>query len=368
MARSNKAAAAKGPEKVEWASLPMELYERACCELVTFSHKTVNSNAPQGGIRLAPEQGLKLPYLSARTLLGTGQTPALDYVANKGKMATAVKQLNLLQEGFDAAPPDEARRILAALTKAATEGAEIGTERVSLRARQLLLPKADGYVAVTPLTAGGVSRKLRAKVREHNDRLRETRDEAQRYIRFAILGLGGSNPQNVGSLVRDMQRPLIFFAPTENRQLKAALALHFQGVRIRLPRPLLRSFRDWRADCRRRNGGQIPTNMSTREEEITHIRQIAEAVLAMGDAARENLLVCRDALPSGGNPLVSSEASHISRGLVDPGLRDKEWREAFALQLARMIADYPFDDGKEGFQFEQADLFELQAMVKEVVR
>lgn len=365
MARPKKPAAA---EPLEWIALPHELYEATCAELVTFSHKTVNSNAPAGGIRLAPEQALRLPYVSARTLLGAGEVPALDYPANAGKTATAVKQLNQLREGIATAPADESERILTMLARSTARGVQIGTDKVSLRARQLLLPRQGGYVSATPMTAGGVSQAVRTKVRQHNERVKEAQDESLRRIPVAVFGLGGSNPQNVGSLVRDMQRPLVFFAPTENRELKAILALHFQGVRIRLPRPLLRSFRDWCTDCRRRNGGRIPTNMDTRDEEIAHIGGIARVVLAQGEAARERLLAHRDALPAGGVPLVSAEADPLARGLVDPDLRDGDWPQAFAARLAALIADYRFGDGNEEFQFEQADIFQLQAMIEEVAR
>lgn len=365
MARPKKPAAA---EPLEWIALPHELYEATCAELVTFSHKTVNSNAPAGGIRLAPEQALRLPYVSARTLLGAGEVPALDYPANAGKTATAVKQLNQLREGIATAPADESERILTMLARSTARGVQIGTDKVSLRARQLLLPRQGGYVSATPMTAGGVSQAVRTKVRQHNERVKEAQDESLRRIPVAVFGLGGSNPQNVGSLVRDMQRPLVFFAPTENRELKAILALHFQGVRIRLPRPLLRSFRDWCTDCRRRNGGRIPTNMDTRDEEIAHIGGIARVVLAQGEAARERLLARRDALPAGGVPLVSAEADPLARGLVDPDLRDGDWPQAFAARLAALIADYRFGDGNEEFQFEQADIFQLQAMIEEVAR
>lgn len=365
MARPKKPAAA---EPLEWIVLPHELYEATCAELVTLSLKTVNSNAPACGIRLAIEQALRLPYVSSRTLLGAGEVPALDYPANKGRVATAVKQLNQIQEGVATAPADEARRLLATLAHATARGVQIGTDKVSLRARQVLLPRQGGYVSATPMTAGGVSRKIRTRVREHNDRVKETQDESLRRIPVAVFGLGGSNPQNVGSLVRDMQRPLVFFAPTENRELKAVLALHFQGIRIRLPRPLLHSFRDWCADCRRRNGGRIPTTMDTRDEEITHIRAIARAVLAQGETARERLLAQRDVLPAGGTPLISAEADPLARGLVDPDLRDADWPRAFAARLAALIADYRFGDGREEFQFDQADIFQLLAMIEEVAR
>lgn len=351
-----------------WIKLPHELYVQTCAGLVTFSHKTGNSNAQPGGIRLAPAQALKQPYISARTLLDTGEVPALDYVANAGKAATVVKQLHQLQTGSATAPTEEAKHILATLAAATAEGAQIGVDKISLRARQLLLPRQGGYVAVTPLSAGGVSRKIRETVRTHNERLREIPNDHLQRIPLALFGLGGSNPQNVGALVRDMQHPLVFFAPTENRQLRAALALHFRGIAIRLPYPLLYEFRVWCANCRRCNSGLIPTNMHTRNEEIEHIRVIAKAVLDQGAAARQHLLAHRDVLPAGGTPLVSVEADPVDRGLLDPELRDKDWPRIFAARLASLIADHRFGDGHEEFQFEQADIFEIQAMIEGVAR
>ncbi|WP_418647981.1 type I-F CRISPR-associated protein Csy1 [Thauera butanivorans] len=372
MARPRKAAAEAPPE---WIVLPHALYAETCARLVTFSHKTANSNAPPGGIRLSASQALKLPYVSARTLLGAGETPALDYVANAGKTATAVKQLNQLREGSATAPPDEARQLLAMLAEATAQGCEIATHKVSMRARQLLLPGPDGaYRAVTPLSAGGVSRRIRETVRTHNERVHELQREKApgsehlQRIPLAILGLGGSNPQNVGSLVRDMQRPLVCFAPAENRQIKVALALHFQGLGIRLPREPMNAFRAWSTACRARNGGRIATDMRTRDEEIAHVRVIARAVLAQGAQARRRLLDHRDMLPAGGTPLVCAQADAVARGLIAPELRERHWPRAFAERLARLIADYRFDDGREEFHFDQADLYAIQDMIEEVVR
>lgn len=365
MSRPKKSAAAEPPK---WVELPHELYADTAAELVTFSFKTINSNAPAGGIRLGPEQALNLPYVSARTLLGAGETPALDYMANAGKTATAVKQLNQVQEGVATAPADEAKRLLHTLAEATAQGAEIGVDKVSLRARQLLLPRQDGYVAVTPISSGGVNRRLYKTVRAHNERLRETPNDQQQRMPLAVFGLGGANPQNVGSLVRDMQRPLVCFAPTENRQLKAVLALHFQGLAIRLPLALLHAFREWCMDCRRRHGGRIPTNMQTRDEEIAHVRAIAQAVLAQGEAVRQRLLAHRDVLPAGGAPLVAASANPVARGLVDPTLREPDWPRAFATRLAEEIANHRFNDDREEFQFEQADVFAIQAMLEEAVR
>lgn len=368
MARTPKAI----PEAPPWVSLPPELYAETIDNLVTFSYKTTNSNIPAGGVRLAPAQALKLPYVAARTLLAAGEIPDLDYTANAGKIATVVKQLRQVQEGKSTAPADEARHLLARLADGAQRGNEIGTDRVSLRARQLLLPRPDGsYVAITPLSASGVSRSIRLATRAHNETLRAHTDTDTRKLQrisTAVFGLGGANPQNVGSLVREMQRPLVFFPPTENRQIKAVLAQHFQGIPIHLPRTLLVEFRNWSRAARARNGGLIPTDMRTRDEESSHVRQIVDAVLAKGEHARQRLLEHLDVLPNGGSPLVSINADPIARGLVDPDLRDRDWPRAFATRLAALIADFRFGDEHGDFRFDQQDLYQLQAIAEDAAR
>ena len=361
MPRAKKPAAETSEQ---WTEYPYEDYAQICARLVTFSNKTVNSNAVPGGIRLGQEQALKLPYVSARTLLGAGVVLALDYMENANK-SYLVKPLNMIAKGVAPIAADEAKRIVDVFSETTSQGAQFGTDKICPRLRQLLLPRQDGYVVVTPLSAGGVSREIYTAVSAHND---APHDQQQR-IRLAFFRLGGSNPQNVGSLVRDiMQHPLVCFAPTESQPLKAALSMHFKGLTVFLPYSLMRKFRDWCVSCRQRNGGLISTNMLTRDAEIDHIHTIARAILAQGEDARQRLLTYQHWLPAGGEPLVSAHVDPVARGLIDPTLRDKGWPRAFAEQLARRIANYRFDDGGAEFQFEQADIFEIQAMIEETVR
>lgn len=359
-------------EPASWVHLPMELYIATAKSLVHFSGKTANSNIPPVGVRLGPEQSLTLPYLSARTLMDVGIPLALDYVANSGKTATAVKQLHQVVEGRAAGPANEVSQLKTLLDEIAQTRSEVGAKAVSLRSRQLLLPRREGdYVAVTPLSCGGISRLVRKRVRAHEDVRRNHPDgdkSGLQRLPCAVFGLGGANPQNVGSLVRDMQRPLVFFPPSESRQVKAALALYFNGASLRLPRPLLRTFRDWCVARRIRNDGRIPTDMHTRDEEIEHIRQITQTVLRYGETARQLLLAHRDVLPGGGIPLVSPEADGRARGLIDPELRSRDWPRKFAEQLARRLADHRFRDDRGEFQFDQNDRNALQTMIEEIAR
>jgi len=364
MPRAKKPAAETSEQ---WAEYPYEDYAQICARLVTFSNKTVNSNAVPGGIRLGPEQALKLPYVSARTLLGAGVVLALDYMKDASK-SSLVKQLNMIAKGVAPIAADEAKRIVDVFSETTSQGAQFGTDKICPRLRQLLLPRQDDYVTVTPLSAGGVSREIYTAVRAHNDRLHDAPNDPQRRIPLAVFGLGGSRSINVGLLADDMQHPLVCFAPTESPPLKAALSMHFKGLTVFLPHSLMRKFRDWCVSCRQRNGGLISTNMLTRDAEIDHIHAVARAILAQGEDARQRLLTYQHWLPAGGEPLVSAHVDPVVRGLIDPTLRDKGWPRAFAEQLARRIANYRFDDGGAEFQFEQADIFEIQAMIEETVR
>lgn len=44
-------------------------------------------------------------------------------------------------------------------------------------------------------------------------------------IKTAVFGIGGSNPQNVGSLVRSMQRPLVLDSPTQDPETRLVFSV-----------------------------------------------------------------------------------------------------------------------------------------------
>ena len=58
-----------------WKAYPPETYRNTIAELVHFSSKTVNSNAALAGVRLASDDALDAPYVSARTLMSRGSVP-----------------------------------------------------------------------------------------------------------------------------------------------------------------------------------------------------------------------------------------------------------------------------------------------------
>lgn len=359
-------------ESDKWRRFEPDEYRAGIASLVHFSFKTVNSNAPGGGVRLAQSDALKLPYVAARCLMAASDPIALDYIANAGATATVVKQTNAIAEDRAAqAGDDEIAAVEQALGEARASRFETGTEAVSIRLRQLLIPRDDGYVALTPLAAGGVCKTLRQRLRDHDEARRDApKDEKPRrmHVPTAVFGIGGANPQNVGALVRDMQRPMVFFPPRESRSIKRALALHYNGMALQLPEDAVTEYRQWREGVMAGNGGRIPTDMHTRDEEIAMIVDIVRRVLAQARTARRDLEEHAAILPGGGDPLVAPDADPLSRGLLVPELRDRDWPYAFARVFARKLADYPFRDGRPGLNLDQGAVDQLGRWIEETLR
>jgi len=325
---------AKSNPKKEWQDFPLELYQQEAAKLVHFSGKTINSNVPACGVRLGPESPLDLPLVGVRTLLADGVIVPLDYTQNAGKTATVVKQMRLAESGQ--APETVAVEHIQAIRRASTEATisayEEGADWVSPRLRQLLLPKGPGeYVAVTPLGSSGLSALL-------NQKLAGQPEFGKRFSR-TWLGIGGSNPQNVGALVREMRNPLLFRAPLDNPQARRVLSIHFKGISLGLSRRALDAYRQWREPLLQKNNEIMPSTMDIRQREAQLIGDIARVIKQRGQHARELLETHRHLLPTpDADSLLSPEfKDDVVRGLIEPDARDAGWSYRCGQRLARAI-------------------------------
>ena len=328
-----------------WKVFPLSAYLGLIKDMAHFSVKSVNSNAEAGGIRLTSTAALQRPYLAVRTLLGAGQTVELDYLKNAGTTATLTKQLRAAMAGK--APPEEGPTLCAAYMEARDKPMQTGLDQVSPRLRQILLPRPDapnGYLAVTPLSAAGTASLTSQWVRDHNAaRKAGTKDKAtHRRIRTATLGFGGSNPQNVGSLIRDLQTLIVAEGPTESPGLRAALALHYKGPELRLPLQVVAAYADWRAEVTAAHAGQMPTDLPHRDAEREKVQAIAQAVMASVEKQCLLLIRHRDRLPSCEQP--DGEPSRFARevpawrkGLLEPGWRNSDWARETGKHLATAL-------------------------------
>ncbi len=352
--------------KEKWEKIPPEQYSEVASQLVHFNGKTVNSNAQLVGIRLVRDAALDLPYLSLRTLLADNLTVPLDYAGNtapkdKAPTATVFKQIRWLLNGNPLAAPasgEEKAAIHSGLEAAKNTAYPVGTEFVDHRLRQLLIPKdgeTGGYVSLTPITSNGLCALLfdseSGLVTRHNEQADNTADAPVQKLRQAQFGIGGSNPQNIGGLVRSMQQPIMLGAPRQPAELKQAFALYYSGVRISVHRrgtfqnavKNYVAFRD-KVLLNPKPGHTITLREREREERL--IAAIAAAVLAAGAAAEKLLwqfaaeLPHEVRIPETDPPqfaLASPDLPFEMRALLDSRLRNKEWPRAMSVQTVRWM-------------------------------
>lgn len=338
MEKPKEPKARKAPERKPWKSFGQDVYQEVMHGLVHFSAKTTNSNTPACGIRLGADRKVSLPYLAVSTL----SSVPVDYTSSgtNGINATVVAQISAAIDGkvhdlFEGAPPGVAEEIQMLAVEMLATPFETGIATIGMRLRQVIVQDAMGNdMVITPLQSAGFSSVLDDRIRLRQD---ADRDERKRYWRRGFLGVGGSNPQNVGRYVRAMNRPLFFPAPTDSRDTRAAYAIHHRGVSIKPPHELLVDYILWRKQMMTASGGVMPSDAALREKESDFIRGIVRAICTRAEAALQQLEDATEQLP--GENLLADDMDDLMRGLLIPIERTTGWRHEFAQRLHREILD-----------------------------
>ena len=194
---------------------------------------------------------------------------------------------------------------------------------------------------------------------QHNEAAKAEPDGSRRKLRQAQFGIGGSNPQNIGSLVRSMQRPLMVAAPGASASTRDAFSLYHKGLQLNVhaPEPFrqaVQQYAQFREAVLNPHGDDAVITLKEREQEEALIAAIARAVLDMAADARDLLTRHTHLLPEEDliheldpprHALVSPQVRPAEmRGLLDPPLRDRcdNWpRSMSRLVVTRMLAAPP---------------------------
>ena len=389
-------------EKTKWSGFSVEEYRQIASRLVHFSAKAVNSNASAGGVRLCANDALPLNYVSARCLLSQGVALQTDYTGNGAQGGVspsgALKQIRLLEDGENPGglSEQEIDEILSAVKAAQAHRHEEGTDAVSPRLQQLLLPAPDGdYLAVTPLHCGGLSKIIKARVSAHNngvanasklasgakqaDDIGVSKTEGGEpvavalgwYLKRGVISIGGSNTQNVGATAFDMQSVLVF-APPQGPQgeFKEALKIHYNGIPIVFSRKIINAWKKWHKANEKANGGVIRTNLRTRKREKGLLVASIRPLLRDGARALDVLTRHVERLP--GKQLLSPSLNNgivhsVVRGLIDPSERDESWAGSAGMMLADAIAAYAAE-GKDPVQLDYSSISMMSRWFEEELR
>lgn len=351
--------------------LDEDIYQQALAESVHYSVKTVNSNIEKGGIRLAQSHALNLPYISARTLLADDFLVPTDYQANAGKTATLFKVVKAAQLDEELSEADEEFKQNVALlkphlNKIFEQPFTAGLDIIDIRMRQLLIPKNNEYLSISPLSAAGLNLLINTEVDALKEqRKAEGKNTKLKNIKTAVFGIGGSNPQNVGSLVRSMQRPLVLDSPTQDPETRLAFQYFYKGFDYQISnayinRTMYQELTEYAKSLIEQqklslkvgfheHGIHAPfSNMQTRAAELTTIQKVIDDVLQQGQDILQILKSVANDLPSLKVLERKSRWSHprvslIAQGLINPELQQfEDWQQFFADDLARRITKHSY--------------------------
>ena len=351
--------------------LDEDIYQQALAESVHYSVKTVNSNIEKGGIRLAQSHALNLPYISARTLLADDFLVPTNYQANAGKTATLFKVVKAAQLDEELSEADEEFKQNVALlkphlNKIFEQPFTAGLDIIDIRMRQLLIPKNNEYLSISPLSAAGLNLLINTEVDALKEqRKAEGKNTKLKNIKTAVFGIGGSNPQNVGSLVRSMQRPLVLDSPTQDPETRLAFQYFYKGFDYQISnayinRTMYQELTEYAKSLIEQqklslkvgfheHGIHAPfSNMQTRAAELTTIQKVIDDVLQQGQDILQILKAVANDLPSLKVLERKSRWSHprvslIAQGLINPELQQfEDWQQLFADDLARRITKHSY--------------------------
>lgn len=189
---------------------------------------------------------------------------------------------------------------------------------------------ADNYVALTPLHSDKFSQVL--------DQRRRAEGEAGFQWRSTVnIDLGGSKKQNMARRARFMCTALHFPAPQENPELREAMAIFHRGPRFAelLPRGLLL---DFAAQLLALPDPTAREGVAWRSYLEATVRQAAAHVLSAADALAHRQRRALAAVEGhDGAGATAPAVDWLLRGLLDPALRDKPWKRAFAQRLVSEI-------------------------------
>lgn len=355
-------------DKKEWVNHSLDDYTNATQKLVHHSFKTVNTNAEAGGVRVAQSQGIKLPYIGVRTLLGHNIDVLMDRYEG-AHTARIYSQISQVAQGLvEGVPLTELGHIQRSLEQIKTTSL-VQSSQISPRVRQILLPRADGgYLSITPISAAGVSHQLKNAVFGHNQKLFELRkaddETAQNFKRITLADfpIGGAKHVNPGGLVFSMRAPIIAGFPTTATERSRALSLHHYGIRNpRFPKRLHAEYVTWR----NKQKAQVDADHGTRAEHRALIAKMVKHFMLLGADAFELLNLYKNEFPVG--VLLNGRVGSVEAGLIDPARRTATWKYDFASWFARRVAASEKDEARQ-FEYSQAELNQMAGLVKDCLK
>ncbi len=351
------------PAKVKKVLQVPDLIAWMAENLVHFSFKTVNSNICKGGIRLGKNASLNLPYISVRTMLAKeGQSVGLDYTGNAPNGAPFSQYRQAIGEtrrGVTKKDPG----ILAIVDAVVCADADLratpatfGTDHVSPRMRQLLLPDADGgYVSISPIGSSGL-----CGVIDHLVATRRTEVAAYKNAtnaekknmpmphsipRAQGFSIGGGKPQNVGGRMRDMRPIIAMSVPESSAVTRAAWRLYYRGLSLQMPYRCVKAYALWLAGIHEHS---TAWTLKVQAEERRLLTPLWDTVLFQRNAALDLLVNHPDIFGEGDKRALSPAVMNVwNRGFLFADC-SHQWKSQVAQWFIATLRKYRLETTADG--------------------
>jgi hypothetical protein len=323
----------------------------------------------------------------------------LDYISvtNRFKFLRAWLGEDVKALGTSYSVSEQEKSEVVARYRGLSEGAEGATcqaglgGKIPFRLKQLLIPKDDDYVAVTPLPCLPVGNHLKTGFGDREQRAKELRNEAKKKSvpkseqdnlkkqasamgQIASLSnypVGGANAQNVGGRIFEAYtRPILCRGlPRMDPDLKKAFSIAYRGVRFRLPRGLVEEYQKFLDHQLEKSGGSgITWTSRIKEAEADHLNRLFDTWERQAEAGQRLLEVYRAELPEE-IPSIDSEGAESMRGWLKPQTRTPKWLDAEVRTFARDLQRFVIAKSSTGdpitLQLTSADVTRIRAALLE---
>jgi len=367
--------------------------------LFHFFSKWTNTNAKIVSIRVGRKDGLRLPYVSARCIIGRG---GMVYLGAKNKAVSAAGFSDVMipnanhREFIPTKNKMEAPVFLNRFERALLRGVHdrektevIEDEGIDVRMRQILLPDGSGsYVAIVPMQSLSMAHMVVEKsrniagitesqteeddedasddetdedssaveseaVQDETDEPGNSADSIYRKLMTVDYPVGGAKPQNAGIQMGGKDRRFIvvgFYRSNADASIRAS-AMH-RGVanRLSMDEDTIEKYANFTEKCR-----------WSVHEWVAHKGYVKRIVNHYLDQA------ARMAQTMSAEDLESME-SDLDKGLVDESMRSPAWKKQFAHWVFHRMQSFPIrkKDGEPQYLF-GIDRRYLQKLILEVV-
>lgn len=348
----------KDPSKLkEWASVDEAVYDLFFSTCVTHGARYKNSNVTGGVLSTSPSDTVIPGYIGYKQLLGLGLwAGGLEYAKLESGLLAAAANVHAVMNGYvqAIAPKEEVELIQSHLAKLSQK--EVDMQTVDRRLTQLLLPSPDGqsYISVTPLESGGVSELFVTRLRTKKDAffklvkkdiekksITEEQEKSGFFTRFPIRvphPLGGGIPRNAGYFAQtySIQSPSLCSFPAKSESVSSAISIAHRkpSSYFYLPKKLIQEYSQFRTK-HTTEGQTFPSSLELREQEKKLVGNLARAALRILNS-NANSVCAYQSIPKISERLET--LGTYARACLDPALRDAEWFELFANDIASRIA------------------------------